>query len=105
MNAFESPFVRKYLIPGAVFQSVLVGGGYGTGREIVEFFTQYGAWGGLLGLGVTIVCWILVLAATWEFARISQVYDYRTFFQELRGGSGSCSRFCSSSCSSWCWPW
>lgn len=85
MNAFESPFVRKYLIPGAVFQSVLVGGGYGTGREIVEFFTQYGAWGGLLGLGVTIVCWILVLAATWEFARIFQVYDYRTFFQELLG--------------------
>ena len=27
---------RVYIIPGAVFQSVMVGGGYGTGREIVS---------------------------------------------------------------------
>jgi len=85
MKAFDSPFVRKYLIPGAVFQSVLVGGGYGTGREIVEYFTRFGAGGGVLGLLVTVVCWALVLAVTWEFARVFQVYDYRTFFQRLLG--------------------
>ena len=43
-------FFRIYIIPGAVFQSVMIGGGYGTGREIVEYFTSYGFLGGLFGL-------------------------------------------------------
>ncbi|MEX2531675.1 MAG: hypothetical protein WD960_12965 [Gemmatimonadota bacterium] len=85
MTAFDAPFVRKYLIPGAVYQSVLVGGGYGTGREIVEYFTRFGAGGGVFGIGVTFVCWMLVLAVTWEFARVFHVYDYRSFFKELLG--------------------
>jgi uncharacterized membrane protein YkvI len=84
-GVFSSPFVRKYLVPGAVFQSVLVGGGYGTGREIVEFFTRFGTLGGLFGLGVTLVCWTLVLGVTWEFARVHRVYDYRRFFKALLG--------------------
>ncbi len=85
MTVFGAPWIRKYLIPGAVFQSVLVGGGYGTGREIVEYFTRFGAGGGLLGLGVTVISWILVLSVTWEFARRFRVYDYRSFFQALLG--------------------
>ena len=32
--------LRKYLVPGLVFQSVVIGGGYGTGREIAEFFLK-----------------------------------------------------------------
>ena len=31
--------LKIYLLPGAVLQSVMIGGGYGTGRELVEFFT------------------------------------------------------------------
>lgn len=85
MRFLDPPWVKKYLIPGVIFQSVLVGGGYGTGREIVEFFTRFGAGGGILGLGVTVICWILVLTVTWEFARVFQVYDYRSFFQRLLG--------------------
>jgi uncharacterized membrane protein YkvI len=85
VSIFRSALVRKYLIPAAVFQSVLVGGGYGTGREIVEYFTRFGALGGLLGIGITVVCWSVVLAVTWEFARIFQVYDYRSFFRRLLG--------------------
>ena len=27
----------KYLLPGIVLQSVMIGGGYATGREIVEY--------------------------------------------------------------------
>ena len=62
-------------------------GGYGTGREIVEYSTRFGAGGGILGLFVTVVSWavVLVLAATWEFARVFQVYDYCTFFKRLLG--------------------
>lgn len=76
---------RVYILPGAVFQSVLVGGGYGTGREIVEFFTREGGLGGFLGMGVTLLCWIIVLGLSYEFARRFDAYDYRTFFQRLLG--------------------
>lgn len=85
MRLLDAPWFRKYVIPGAIFQSVLVGGGYGTGREIVEYFTRFGAGGGILGLAVTVVCWVVVLAVTWEFARVFGVYDYRRFFQRLLG--------------------
>lgn len=78
-------FFRVYIIPGAVFQSVMVGGGYGTGREIVEYFTNYGFLGGLLGLGVSFAVLSLILALTFEFARLFKVYDYRNFFKKLLG--------------------
>ncbi len=65
-------FFRVYIVPGAVFQSVMVGGGYGTGREIVEYFTSYGFLGGLLGLGIAFVCMASILALTFEFARLSR---------------------------------
>lgn len=85
MTSSKLRWWRVYILPGAVFQSVLVGGGYGTGREIVEFFTQQGGLGGFLGLGVTLLCWIVVLGATYEFARRFRAYDYRSFFQHLLG--------------------
>jgi len=63
----------------------MVGGGYGTGREIVEYFTSYGALGGLLGIGVAYVVLAAVLAVTFEFSRRYAVYDYRRFFKRLLG--------------------
>jgi hypothetical protein len=33
---FDTRFFRVYIIPGAVFQSVMVGGGYGTGQAMAE---------------------------------------------------------------------
>jgi uncharacterized membrane protein YkvI len=81
----NSRFFRIYIIPGAVFQSVMVGGGYGTGREIVEYFTRFGLLGGVLGLGVAFVALATVLALTFEFSRRFQVYDYRNFFKQLLG--------------------
>jgi uncharacterized membrane protein YkvI len=32
----------RYIVPGLVIQAVLVGGGYATGRELVEFFISKG---------------------------------------------------------------
>jgi uncharacterized membrane protein YkvI len=84
-DILERRFFRVYIIPGAVFQSVMVGGGYGTGREIVEYFTSYGAIGGLLGIGVAYLVLALVLAATFEFSRFFSAYDYRSFFKQLLG--------------------
>lgn len=78
-------WISIYLVPGAVFVSVVLGGGYGTGREVVEYFTRYGMQGGMLGIGVATVAFALILIATYEFARVHQAYDYRTFFQHLLG--------------------
>jgi uncharacterized membrane protein YkvI len=33
-----SDFFRRYLLPGFVFESAVIAGGYATGRELVEFF-------------------------------------------------------------------
>jgi uncharacterized membrane protein YkvI len=78
-------WLRVYFLPGAILQSVMIGGGYGTGRELVEYFTRFGPRGGLLGMAVTFVCMALVLAVTYEFARTFRVYDYRSFFKRLIG--------------------
>ena len=80
-----SRWVHAYLVPGAVLVSVVMGGGYGTGREIIEFFTGYGQLGGLMGIGVATVLFALVLVCTFEFARVFKVYDYRAFFKALIG--------------------
>lgn len=82
----NSSFFKKYILPGIIFQSVLIAGGYGTGRELVEYFMKYGPLGGILGMfTVTLVTWSIVLAVTFEFSRKFRAYDYRTFFMKLIG--------------------
>lgn len=76
---------RPYVIPGLVFQSVLIGGGYATGRELVEFFMPAGPLGGILGLLIAGLVFALVMATAYEFARITASRDYRTFFKHLLG--------------------
>ncbi len=86
MSFLNASSFKKYLLPGFVFQSVVIAGGYGTGRELVEFFLNYGPLGGLLGmLLITTIIWSLILAVTFEFSRQFRAYDYRTFFKKLLG--------------------
>lgn len=76
---------RTYLLPGFVFQGIVIGGGYATGREIAEFFLPNGALGGALGLVVTGLTWSMVLAISFAIAYQNQVFDYRGFFRLLLG--------------------
>ncbi|MFC2141043.1 hypothetical protein ACFLQP_01970 [Acidobacteriota bacterium] len=85
MKFLTGSFFKKYLLPGFVFQSVVIAGGYGTGRELVEYFLNYGPLGGLLGMLLTTFIWSILLAVTFEFSRKFQAYDYRTFFNKLLG--------------------
>jgi len=78
-------FYRKYLLPGFVFQSIVIGGGYGTGRELVEFFLTEGPAGGYLGMLIATVIWGVILALSFELARLGRHYDYRTFLSALLG--------------------
>lgn len=85
-DAVQGNWFQKYLLPGFVFQSVVIAGGYGTGREIVEFFLTQGPTGGLVAMIlVSAVIWSVVSAASFEFARVFRSYDYRIFFQRLLG--------------------
>ncbi len=77
---------RKYLLPGMVFQSIAIAGGYGTGRELAEFFLRYGPINGLLGLLIpTMLIISLCSIMTFELARIYRAYDYRSFLRLLLG--------------------
>jgi uncharacterized membrane protein YkvI len=78
-------FFRRCLLPGFVFQGVTIGGGYATGRELVEFFMPAGPLGGLLGMAVTMVVFSAVLAASFELVRLTRSYDYKSFFTLLLG--------------------
>jgi len=77
--------LRKLLLPGFVFQSVVIAGGYGTGRELAEFFLMEGPRGGLLAMGLSTLLWSLVCIVTYELARVTGAFDYRTFFKRLLG--------------------
>ncbi len=78
-------FFRRYLLPGFVFEAAVIGGGYATGRELVEFFLPAGPLGGLLGMAVSMLVWSAVLAVSFELARRARAYDYRSFFKLLLG--------------------
>src|SRR5690606_16491620 len=76
---------KAYLLPGFVFQSIVIGGGYGTGRELVEFFLREGPAPGYLGMVTAMLIWGLILALGFELARVGRNYDYRTFSKALLG--------------------
>ena len=78
----------RYLVPGFLFQSVVIGGGYGTGNEISQYFGVHGMSAGIIGMIVTTIVWAVVAAATYEFCRCFKAYDYNTMSQKLLGPVG-----------------
>lgn len=82
--ASNTAFQRIWL-PGFLFQSVIIGGGYATGRELVEFFLTAGPLGGLLGMTTAALGFSLITAISFEVARRFHSYNYRSFFQRLLG--------------------
>jgi uncharacterized membrane protein YkvI len=80
----RSIFQRIWL-PGFVLQSVIIGGGYATGRELVEFFLSSGPVGGLLGMLAATIMFSVVCALCFELARLTHSHNYRSFFHQLLG--------------------
>jgi uncharacterized membrane protein YkvI len=75
---------QRYLLPGIIFQSVLIGGAYATGREIVEYGAKYGAMG-VWAILTIFVGFSATAAISYEFARRFDLYDYRSFVKALIG--------------------
>jgi uncharacterized membrane protein YkvI len=84
-HAGESTWFQRYVLPGFALKALIIGGGYATGRELVEFFLPSGAWGGLLGLGLAAAAWSAVAALTFLYARRTGSLDYRSLFRALLG--------------------
>ncbi len=74
----------KFVLPGIILQSVLIGGGYATGREIVEYGGKFGAYGWMAGLG-TFLGFAVIAALSYELIRLTKAYDYKSFIQTIGG--------------------
>ena len=76
---------QLYLVTPAVYAAVIMGGGYGTGREVVEYFSRFGAGPGLIAIGSSALAFFLILFSSFEVVRRTNQHDYRSFFKVLLG--------------------
>lgn len=82
-NFYENGYA-KYILPGVLLQSVLIGGGYATGREIFSYGAKFGAYGWVSGLTIGIG-FALFAFLTFEICRIFKVYDYKNYIKKVIG--------------------
>lgn len=83
-NSFYEGTYAKYILPGVLLQSVLIGGGYATGREIFSYGAKFGAMGWISGLTIGIG-FALFAFLTFEICRIYKVYDYKNYIKQVIG--------------------
>lgn len=74
----------RIMLPGIILQSVLIGGGFATGREIVEYGGRFGASGWISGLAI-LAGFSLLGILTFEACRQWNVYDYKSLLKRLIG--------------------
>ncbi len=77
--------MNRLILPALAFKAVVIGGGYATGRELVEFFLPNGAIGGLAAMLLAAAVWSAVCVLTFTFALASRSSDYQSFFRALLG--------------------
>lgn len=80
----KSSAYSRYILPGVLVQSMLIGGGYATGREIFSYGAKYGAYGWISGITICIGFALLAIFA-YELCRIFKVYDYKNYIKQLIG--------------------
>ena len=74
---------RVAFVPAAVFLSVVFGGSYGSGQEVVQFVSAAGPVGGYWALMVVVLIWGLLLGLSFEIARLFNAYEYAGFMRVL----------------------
>ncbi len=84
LKAFYEGTYARYILPGVLLQSVLIGGGYATGREIYEYGAKFGSMGWISGLTIGLG-FALFAFLTFEICRIYKVYDYKNFISKVIG--------------------
>jgi uncharacterized membrane protein YkvI len=76
--------LKRVFLPGIILQSVLIGGGYATGREIVEYGGKFGAAGWISGLAI-FLGFTLISTLSIEACRQWNVYDYKSLLRKMIG--------------------
>jgi len=76
--------IKRVFLPGIILQSVLIGGGYATGREIVEYGGKFGASGWISGLAI-FIGFSLLSTLSIEACRQWKVYDYKSLLKKMIG--------------------
>ena len=70
------------LLPAIILQSVLIGGGYASGREVVAYGAKFGS-AGLLAVGGIFIGFTVMSIAVFEFSRQFETYDYKSYMQGI----------------------
>ena len=81
-NNFYEGAYAKYILPGVLLQSVLIGGGYATGREIYSYGAKFGAMGWFSGLTIGIGFALFALL-TFVICRFFKVYDFQNYIKKV----------------------
>lgn len=76
--------LKRIFLPGIILQSVLIGGGYATGREIIEYGAKFGAKGWVSGLAIFLGFSLMTLLSI-EACRQWKVYDYKSLLKKMIG--------------------
>ena len=77
-------YLRRILLPAIILQSVLIGGGFATGREIVQYGGRFGSAGWVSGLAI-FFGFMLMAMLSFEACRHWQLYDYKSLLKKLIG--------------------
>lgn len=72
------------VLPAIILQSVLIGGGYATGREIVTYGGRFGA-RGWVPIVAIFAGFSLLAMLTFELARLTRAYEYKRFMRQIIG--------------------
>ena len=76
--------LKRIFLPGIILQSVLIGGGYATGREIVEYGAKFGAAGWVSGLAIFVGFSVMSILSI-EACRTWNVFDYKSLLKKMIG--------------------
>lgn len=74
-----------YIAPSLVIQAVMIGGGFATGRELVEFFLAMGAPSAFLAMGLTTLLFSACATVSFVLAHHHRAYDYSAFCKVFLG--------------------
>jgi len=83
-NSFFEGAFGRYMVPGIILQSTLIGGGYATGREVVQYGAKFGAYGWVAGIVIALGFGLMAFLM-FEIARRFRAYDYRSMVKQLLG--------------------
>ncbi|HIE55301.1 MAG TPA: hypothetical protein EYP90_09000, partial [Chromatiaceae bacterium] len=81
-ESLKAGWFAKWLVPAILFQSVFVGGGFGSGREVMEYAGKFGFYG-LSSIAITFLGFVLTCTLSYELARVFKAFDYRSFAKQI----------------------